>query len=238
MPVTQDEVIAASYGVFGSDIEAWHSSIHELLRVPARFLHGAHTSRLPEPLILDVLGSYEVSNYDYAQVPNWDGKGAVALTHDVIRLADKLASEYASADDLVEVQPWANGSLVLTWEDESGQTGVLLAVGPKTAIRVSYKLRGRKVSDIQGDMRSPGPIRQLVRLAFQATRLGTYQVAAGGRSLAYGLAAITYVVGAGGGARTGNAGGSGGSRSNHAFGVAIDSPPIHPNCRSVARVDF
>lgn len=86
------------------------------------------------------LGSFE-AEYSFAMVPNWDGRGAVELTRDVVNLADRIVRNYASTSCLQEVTPGRDGSLSLTWDDGRGNY-VYLDVGPQQTLHLFYEVIG------------------------------------------------------------------------------------------------
>jgi hypothetical protein len=93
------------------------------------------------PLVRPSIIRAHEASYDFAKFQNWDGKGASALTDDVIRLADDIALRFASADHLVEVSPGKDGSLSLVWDDNRGNY-VYLDVGPNKTVHLFYEVVG------------------------------------------------------------------------------------------------
>jgi hypothetical protein len=86
------------------------------------------------------LASFE-ADYSFAMAPNWDGGGAVELTRDVVKLADRLVREFASTSCLQDVTPGNDGSLSLTWDDGQGNY-VYLDVGPGQTLHLFYNVIG------------------------------------------------------------------------------------------------
>lgn len=240
--------------------EAVQRGISDALGIPARYLNNISTSAaaledsqvffdhnlwssttgtgvsgppVHQELALEVIGSFESECYDFARVPNWDGKGAVALTDDVIKLADRLAAEYASAEDLVEVKPWPDGSIVLIWEDESKQNLVRLAVGPAEKVHLSYKVLGHKEKHFGGGVYSPNLSAELLT-AFRFMHTACYITA----STHWTVPDARWsnhisVMGGGGG---GSAGGNGGAGNVSGLGGAASTS--YPTTLTIGRGDF
>jgi hypothetical protein len=93
------------------------------------------------PLVRQSIVRMHEPSYDFAKVPDWDGNGAVALTDDVIHLADNLAVRFGSSHHLVEVSPGRDGSLSLVWDDNLGNY-IYLDVGPNKTVHLFYDVVG------------------------------------------------------------------------------------------------
>jgi hypothetical protein len=115
---------------------------------PARSLHASGSPYLARiqagsnaPLVdVSPLRAFQ-RDYAFALIPNWDGKGAVALTGAVIRLANEFLHDYASTKNLVEVTPGRDGSISLVWEDDQDNY-VYLDVGPNDTVHLFYNVIG------------------------------------------------------------------------------------------------
>jgi hypothetical protein len=92
------------------------------------------TSPFYEP---SVLGGFR-DDYEFALIPNWDGRGAVAVSGEVRQLAVQLIQQYGGLAHLVEVAPGRDGSLSFTWDDSRGNY-VYLDVGPRNTVHLFYE---------------------------------------------------------------------------------------------------
>lgn len=110
---------------------------------------------------LSPLRAHKIS-YAYAMQPNWDGRGAIALTPAVIDLADHLIKQYASTDHLVEVAPGRDGSLSLVWDDGGGNY-VYLDVGPNDTIHLFQNIIGGPRWEGVSSARDPRIHREMAR---------------------------------------------------------------------------
>src|SRR5215211_1890421 len=75
--------------------------------------------------------------YCHAMTPNWDGRGASAVSEQVVQLAEDLL-RLAPLKDLVELNPGRDGSLSFVWESASGNY-LYLDVGPNDTVHLFYE---------------------------------------------------------------------------------------------------
>lgn len=81
------------------------------------------------------------SEFDFARVPNWDGRDARALTNKTVSDATALLTD-VGADAPSEVAPGRTGSLAFVWEN--GKNYVYCDVGPDGRLHVHHSLDGQQ----------------------------------------------------------------------------------------------
>ena len=101
-------------------------------------------------------------SYAFAMHDNWDNQGAVALTPDVVTLANSLITGFASTQHLVEIGPGRDGSLSLVWDDSAGNY-VYLDVGPNDTIHLFYNVIQLPRWEGVSNARDPRIIGEMVR---------------------------------------------------------------------------
>lgn len=120
-------------------------------------------------------------DYEHARLPNWDGRGSIALTEDVLALAENIINKFGTTDNLVEVTPGRDGSLSFLWEDERGSY-IYLDVGPSDTVHLYSDVIGRSkwegvsvaddkriLAQLSGAFRSTGwRLRQMFVVSIQA----------------------------------------------------------------------
>lgn len=107
------------------------------------YLFSQATSLSPNYLgtTSDALSSHR-AEYEFALKPNWDGKGAAAITSQVIKLARLILQKYAAAKYLAEMSPKKDGSISFVWDDSSGNY-VYLNIGPQDFIHLYSDVVGQ-----------------------------------------------------------------------------------------------
>jgi hypothetical protein len=116
---------------------------------------------------LPILASFS-AEFDYARMNNWDGRGAVALSPMVERLAERLISKYAGVFHLVEVAPGRDSSLSFIWDDYRGNY-VYLDIGPSDTVHLFYDVVGEPKWEGVSVASDPRVVDHLTR-AFQFLR--------------------------------------------------------------------
>ena len=126
-------------------------------------------------IALSVIAAYQ-DDYAYAMVPNWDGDAAVALTRQVVALAERLIDRYATTENLTQVTPGVDGSLSFVWEDRRGNY-VYLDVGPGDTVHLYHEIAGNPAWEAVSVASDPRIIAELAT-AFQTVGWGHQVVVA------------------------------------------------------------
>lgn len=113
---------------------------------------------------LPVLSGF-ANEFNFAEKDNWDGRGAVALSSAVKRLAEQLITRYAGTTHLVEIAPGRESSLSFVWDDDHGNY-VYLDVGPVDTVHLFYEVIGEPKWEGVSVASDPRILDQLAR-AFQ-----------------------------------------------------------------------
>ena len=90
--------------------------------------------------LLPVLAGY-ADEFEFAESDNWDGRGATALTPEVVQLAERLIRSHAGTSYLVEIAPGRDLSLSFVWDDNRGNY-VYLDAGPSDTVHLFYDVIG------------------------------------------------------------------------------------------------
>jgi hypothetical protein len=81
-----------------------------------------------------------LDEFSYALNPDWDGRGAQAVSSNTVKLAQSILNQFAADTDPSEVTPGRDGSLSFIWDDANNY--VYFDIGPNSTIHLYYHIVG------------------------------------------------------------------------------------------------